>query len=135
MTELKQMATFIALGGIATASWFKRESFVSWEKLEDTLKKPSVSSWTHLTLLLAHVRISNGKMGIYREYIVKFEELKRFFGEMSLPTLINLFMGNTQHAVHNQYNELKRQEFHLGQFLAKVTVISNKEAKLDKTNL
>ena len=35
MTEAKQMATFIALGGIATASWFKRESFVSWADLED----------------------------------------------------------------------------------------------------
>ena len=27
MTEPKQMATFIALGGIATALWFERESF------------------------------------------------------------------------------------------------------------
>ena len=30
MTELKQMATFIALGGIATALWFERESFKCW---------------------------------------------------------------------------------------------------------
>ena len=30
MTEPKHMATFVALGGIATASWFKRESFSSW---------------------------------------------------------------------------------------------------------
>ena len=29
MTELKQMATFIALGGIATTSWFGKKSFVS----------------------------------------------------------------------------------------------------------
>ena len=29
MTEPKRMATFIALGGIATALWFERESFSS----------------------------------------------------------------------------------------------------------
>ena len=39
MTEPKQMATFIALGGIATASWFERGSFVSWANLEDAFKK------------------------------------------------------------------------------------------------
>ena len=39
MTEPKQMATFIALGGIATASWFERESFSSWTELEDAFKK------------------------------------------------------------------------------------------------
>ena len=33
MTEPKQMATFKALSGIATALWFKRESFSSWMKL------------------------------------------------------------------------------------------------------
>ena len=36
MTEPKQMATFIALGGIATALWFERESFSLWAELEDT---------------------------------------------------------------------------------------------------
>ena len=39
MTEPKKMATFIALGGIATAKWFERESFSSWMKLEDASKK------------------------------------------------------------------------------------------------
>ena len=39
MTEPKQMATFIALGGIATALWFERESFSSWMELEDAFKK------------------------------------------------------------------------------------------------
>ena len=39
VTEPKQMATFIALGVIATASWFERESFVSWANLEDAFKK------------------------------------------------------------------------------------------------
>ena len=39
MTEAKQMATFIALSGIATALWFERESFSSWAELEDAFKK------------------------------------------------------------------------------------------------
>ena len=39
MTEPKHMATFIALGGIATVSWFKRESFLSWAELEEAFKK------------------------------------------------------------------------------------------------
>ena len=38
MTEPQQMSTFIALGGIATASWFERENFVSWAVLEDFFK-------------------------------------------------------------------------------------------------
>ena len=44
MTEPKQMATFIALGGIATASWFDKESFVSWADLKDAFKRTGVSS-------------------------------------------------------------------------------------------
>ena len=39
MTEPKQMATFIALGIIATALWFERESFSLWAELEDAFKK------------------------------------------------------------------------------------------------
>ena len=39
MTEPKQMATFIVLGGIATALWFERESFSSWAELEDAFKR------------------------------------------------------------------------------------------------
>ena len=42
MTEPKQMATFIALGGIATALWFERESFSSWAELGDAFKKTCV---------------------------------------------------------------------------------------------
>ena len=45
-----------------------------------------------------------------REYIVKFEELNRFFGEMSVPTLINMFMRNTCCAVHDRYKELKQRD-------------------------
>ena len=39
MTEPNQMATFIALGGITTASWFRKENFVSCADLKDALKK------------------------------------------------------------------------------------------------
>ena len=39
MTEPKRMATFIALGGFATASWYVRESFVSWAVLKDAFKE------------------------------------------------------------------------------------------------
>ena len=39
MTKSKQMATFIVLGGIATALWFEKESFSLWAELEDAFKK------------------------------------------------------------------------------------------------
>ena len=39
MTEPKRMTTFIALGGIATVLWFKRESFSSWTKLQDAIRR------------------------------------------------------------------------------------------------
>ena len=39
MTEPKHLATFIALGGIAIALQFERESFSLWAELEDTFKK------------------------------------------------------------------------------------------------
>ena len=50
---------------------------------------------------------------------------------MSLPTLIDLFMRNTQQVVHDWCNELKRQELTWEQFLTKVTVINNEEARRD----
>ena len=40
MTEPKQMATFIALGGIATALWFERKVFLhgwNWKTLSKNL--------------------------------------------------------------------------------------------------
>ena len=42
MTEPKQMATFIAPGGIATALWFERESFSSWAKIGRRVQKDLV---------------------------------------------------------------------------------------------
>ena len=71
--------------------------------------------------------------GYIREYIVKFEELKRFFGEMSVPTLIDMFMRNTCYAVHDRYKELKQQDLTWEQFLTEVTVINDEEAWWDSS--
>ena len=69
--------------------------------------------------------------GYIQEYIVEFEELKRFFGYMSVSTLIDMFIRNTHRAVHNRYNELKRLKLTLEQFLTEVTVIDDKESRWD----
>ena len=44
MTEPKQMATFIALGGVATALWFERESFPHGWNWKTLSKRPGVES-------------------------------------------------------------------------------------------
>ena len=131
MTEPKKMANFIALGGIATTSWFDRESFVSWADLENAIKKTWCIKLNPSDAIACECQNLQREDGYIREYIVKTEELKQFFGEMSLPTLNNLFNINTQHAVHNWYNELKRQELTWEQFLTEVTVINNEEARWD----
>ena len=66
-----------------------------------------------------------------RELVVKFEEHNRFIGEMSLPTLINMFMLKTCHSVHNRYKELKQQELKWEQYLTEVTLIDDEEACWD----
>ena len=40
LTETKQMTTILALGGIATALWFKRESFFLWASWKTPLRRP-----------------------------------------------------------------------------------------------
>ena len=42
MTEPKQIAAFKALGGIATALWFERESFYLWAEVKEPLRRPDV---------------------------------------------------------------------------------------------
>ena len=95
MMEPKRMATFVALGGIATALWFERESFTSWAKLEEAFKKTWCIKLKPSVAIARACQAFQREDGYIREYIVKFEELKRFFGEMSLPTLIDMFMRNT----------------------------------------
>ena len=52
---------------------------------------------------------------------------------MSLPTLIDMFIRNTQRALHYWYKKLKRQELIWEQFLTEVTVIDDEEAKWDSS--
>ena len=54
--------------------------------------------------------------------------MKRFFGEMSMSTLIDMFMRNTCCAVHNRYNKFKRRKLTWEQSLSEVTVIDDKES-------
>ena len=65
MTKPKQMATFIALGGIATASWFERESFSLWAELEDAFKKTWCIKQNPLDAIAVPVAPIRKKMGIF----------------------------------------------------------------------
>ena len=56
-----------------------------------------------------------------------------FFRDMSLPTLIGMFMRNTHIAVHNRNMELKQQKLEWDQFLTEITVIDNKEVRWDNS--
>ena len=72
MTEPKQIATFIALGGIATASWFERESFVSWANLEDAYKKTWCIKLKPSDAIACGCQNFQQEDDYIREYIVKF---------------------------------------------------------------
>ena len=73
MTEPKQMATFIALGGIATALWFERESFSLWAELEDAFKKTWCIKLNVLDAIALACSTCQKEDGYMWEYIVKFE--------------------------------------------------------------
>ena len=81
MTEPKQKAPFIALGGNATASWFERESFVSWANMEDAFKKTWCIKLNPSDAIAWVCQNFQWEGGYIIEYIVKFEELKRFLWE------------------------------------------------------
>ena len=74
------MATLIALGGIASASWLERESFVSWADLEDAFKKIWFINLNLSNTIACACQNFHWEDGFIREYIVKFEELKQIFG-------------------------------------------------------
>ena len=103
MMEPKRMENFVALGGIATMSWFKRESFLSWAELEDAFKKTWCTKLNPSDAITCACQTFQKKDGYLREYIAIFEELKRFFGDMSLLTLIDMFMRNNQRSIHDWY--------------------------------
>ena len=52
---------------------------------------------------------------------------------MSVPTLIDMFMRNTCHAVHDRYKELKQRDLTWEQFLTEVTVMDDEEAQWDSS--
>ena len=101
MIEPKQMATNIVLGGIATALWFEREIFSLWAKLEVAFKKTWCIKLNLSDAIAQAYSTYQKKNGYICKYGVKFEEFKRFFGKMSVPTLIDMFMCNTWNAVHD----------------------------------
>ena len=110
MGKAKLIATFIALGSIATASWFEWEDFKTWEALEDLFKKMWCIKLDPSDAIARACQVYQGEDGYIREYIVKFEELKRFFRETSMSTIIDMYMSNSCRAVHNRYNKLKRRK-------------------------
>ena len=57
--------------------------------------------------------------------------MERFFGEMSVPTLIDIFIRNTCREVHNRFNKSKRHKLTWEQFLTELTVIDDKESRQD----
>ena len=81
MTEPKKMATYIALGGIATASWFERESFSSWMELVDAFKMAWCTKLNPSDAIARAFQTHQKEDGYIREYIVKFKELKNFLGK------------------------------------------------------
>ena len=131
MGEAKKMATFRALGGIATASWYELKNFETWEDLEESFKKTWCIKLNPSDAIAWACQTFQREEGYIQEYIVEFEELKRFFGYMSVSTLIDMFMRNTRRAVHNRYNKLKRRELTWEQFLTEVTVIDDEESRWD----
>ena len=105
MNEPKKMATFTALGGIATALRFEEKVF-SYNGLGDAFKKTWCANLNPADAIAKACQTQQKEDGYIKEYIFKFEELKRFFGEMSVPTLIDMFMRNIFCAVHDRYKEL-----------------------------
>ena len=101
--------------------------------MEDALEKTWCTKLNPSDAIARACQTHQKEDGYIREYIVKFEELKRFFGEMSVPTLIDMFMRNNCCAVHDRYKELKQCELTWDQFLTEITVVVNKEAKQDNS--
>ena len=100
-------------------------------ELEDAFKKTWCNKLNPSDAIACACSTYQKEDGYIRKYIVKFEELNRFFGEMSVLTLINMFMHNTRRALHNRYKELKQWELTREQFLTEVTVINDEKACWD----
>ena len=92
MGEAKKIATFMALGGIATALCYELKNFETWKDLEESFKKTWCIKLNPYDAIARACQPLQRKEGYIREYILEFRELKRFFGYMSVSTLIDLFM-------------------------------------------
>ena len=79
-TKPNQMATFVALGDIAIALWFERETFSYQADLEDNLKKTWCAKFNTSEFIAHTIQTFQKEDGHIRVYTVKFEELKRFVG-------------------------------------------------------
>ena len=66
MGEAKKMVTFMALGGIAIASWYELKNFETWEDLEEFFKKTWCIKLNHLMPLHGHVRLFNVNRVTYK---------------------------------------------------------------------
>ena len=84
MTDPKSMATFIALGGNATASWFKRKSLSP-----GLISKTPSRTWciklnpsNAVAFVCQNYQLEYGYIQIEK---VRFEELKQLFMILSCP--------------------------------------------------
>ena len=75
------MANFIAHGGIATTLCFEIERFFLWMESEDAFKKPWRTKLNPADAITRAFQTHKKEDGYIREYIVKYEELKRFLGK------------------------------------------------------
>ena len=100
-------------------------------ELNDTFKKTWCTKLNPSDAIARAFQTHQKEDGYIRKYMVKFENFKRFFSEMIVSTLINMFMRKPRRAVHNRYKELKQQELTWEQFPTEVTVIDDGEACWD----
>ena len=98
-------------------------------ELKDALKKTWCIKLNMLVTLARACSTYQKEDGYIHKYFVKLEKLNQFFREISVPTLIDMFMCKTCCAVHYRYKELKQWELTWEQFLTEVTVIVDEEAK------
>ena len=60
------MATYMALGGIATASWYELQNFEFWKDLEDSNKKTWCINLNPSDTIAQQLRLFNVKRVTYK---------------------------------------------------------------------
>lgn len=130
MREVSRIATFKALCGVNVVSWFKSRNFESWSDLE----KGFLDSWcvklTPSDAIAKAAQLVHRDNGYLREYIVQFEELKRFFEEdVTVKMMIDMFMRNVRPSLRKYYREIKRSEHSWSQFLQVISDYDEEETR------